>query len=103
LFSVLGRKITRLRWPTQWVRGTALTADRHAHQREFGLNHASGNWPGELLRGVTDPTSVTQVQPGGSPSSLERVEVIGSSFPLEATGERPTAVGIQVSASLASL
>jgi len=44
-------------------------------------------WPGELLRGVTDPTSVTQVQPGGSPSSLERVEVIGSSFPFEATGK----------------
>jgi len=39
----LGRKLTRLRRPTQWVRGTALTADRHAHRREFGLNHASGN------------------------------------------------------------
>jgi hypothetical protein len=84
------------------VRGTALTADRHAHRREFGLNHASGNWPRDLLRGITDPTSATQVQPGGSPSSVERVDVIGSSFPLEATGETPTAID-QVSASLASL
>jgi hypothetical protein len=34
---------------------------------------------------------VTQVQPGGSPSSVEHVDVIGSSFPLEATGKAPTA------------
>jgi hypothetical protein len=29
---------------------------------------------------------VTRVQSGGSPSSVERVDVIGSSFPLGATG-----------------
>ena len=32
---------------------------------------------------------MTQAQPGGSPSSLERVDVIGSSFPLEATDGCP--------------
>ena len=71
--------------------GAALSAGRHTHRRERGLNHAPGNLPGELLRGVTEPTSVTQVQPGGSPSSVERVDGIGSSFPLGATAGAPVA------------
>jgi hypothetical protein len=34
-------------------------------------------------------TPVTRFQSGGSPSSVERVDVIGSSFPLGATSTRP--------------
>jgi hypothetical protein len=49
------------------------------------------------------PTSVMQVQPGGSPSSVERVDVIGSSFPLKATGIAPTAALPPVSASIVTM
>ena len=73
--------------------GTALTADRHAALARVRPQSCVGQLGQVSFCGVTDPTSVTQVQPGGSPSSLEPVDVIGSSFPLEATGEAPTAVG----------
>jgi len=79
--------------------GADLMARLHTHRREFGLIHTPSIPHGYLLRGVTGPTSVTQTQPGGSPSSVERVEIIGSSFPFEAAGQTLSPLMPPVSAS----
>jgi len=39
---------------TQWMRGLALMADQHSHRHAFGLNHAPGLAPSDLLRCATD-------------------------------------------------
>src|SRR5580704_11545835 len=71
--------------------GAALSAGRHTHRRERGLSQTPDFTPKELLRAPPKPTSVTQTQPGGSTSSVERVDDIGRSFPLGATAGAPIA------------
>src|ERR1019366_2864320 len=86
--------------PTASYAGVALPADRNTHRLKRGrirraLRRASC--------AAASPTSasVTQFQSGGSPSSVEHVDVIGSSFPLRATAESSVTDLLQVSPSLA--
>jgi len=60
--------------------GAALSAGRHTHRREHGLNSCTGLPPRGCSQASPTPTSVTQSQPGGPSSSVELVDVIGSSF-----------------------
>ena len=71
--------------------GAALSAGRHTHRRERGHLHTPDFTPSGLLGAPPKPTSVTHPQPGGSASSVEPVDCIGSSFPLGATAGAPVA------------
>src|SRR5271156_4246033 len=93
LLNLLGLSV-RSPWlqpAAQWVRGPPC---RPAGTRT-GANAAScirrtsrqADCPGAPPK----PTSVTQPQPGGSASSVEPVDCIGSSFPLGATAGGPFA------------
>jgi len=78
----------------------ALSADRNTHRLKRGhirrtLHRAS------CAAASPTSTSVTRFQSGGSPSSVEHVDVIGSSFPLRATAESSIADLLPVSPSLA--
>ena len=71
--------------------GAALSAGRHTHRRERGLLHTPDFTPGGLLGCATETDSVTPPQRGGSASSVEPVDCIGSSFPVGATAGAPVA------------
>jgi len=72
--------------------GVDLLADRHTHRRKRGLNSYAGHLAsGSCSAAPPTSASVTRAQSGGSPSSVEHVDVIGSSFPLTATAESSVA------------
>ena len=81
----------RLQPAAQWVRGPPC---RPAGTRT-GANAAScirrTSRQADCSGAPPKPTSVTQPQPGGSDSSVELVDGIGSSFPLGATAGAPVA------------
>ena len=83
--------VPRLQPAAQWVRGPPC---RPAGTRT-GASAASvirrTSHQADCSRAPPKPTSVTQTQPGGSTSSVERVDGIGSSFPLGATAGAPVA------------
>jgi hypothetical protein len=85
LFNVPSRNSTR-RWPTASCARVALSADRNTHRPKRGHIRRALH---RARCAAASPTStpVTRFQPGGSPSSVEHVDVIGSSFPLRATAE----------------
>jgi hypothetical protein len=68
-----------------------LSAGRHTHRRERGHEYTPDFTPSRRSGASPKPTSVTPVQPGGSPSSVERVDDINSSFPVGATAGAPVA------------
>ena len=79
--------------------GRLVGRPAHAPARARPQNIRRTSHQAVTLAASPKPTSVTHVQRGGSASSVEPVDGIGSSFPLEATSGAPVATfSLQVSA-----